>query len=80
MVSQITSLIQDADQTKHQSSASMAFAKGIHRWPVNSPHKGPETRKMFPFDDVIMQGWTWPQIPADLHVILGKPAPGDIVL
>ena len=28
--------------------------RGIHRWPVNSPHKGPVTRKMFPFDDVIM--------------------------
>ena len=27
---------------------------GIHRWPVNSPHKGPVTRQMFPFDDVIM--------------------------
>ena len=27
---------------------------GIHRWPVNSPHKGTVTRKMFPFDDVIM--------------------------
>ena len=24
--------------------------------PVNSPHKGPVTRKMFPFDDVIMNG------------------------
>ena len=24
--------------------------------PVNSPHKGPVTRKMFPFDDVIMSG------------------------
>ena len=23
--------------------------------PVNSPHKGPVTRKMFPFDDVIMK-------------------------
>ena len=42
------------DQRKHQSSASMAFVWGIHRWPVNSPHKGPITRKMFPFDDVIM--------------------------
>ena len=30
--------------------------RGIHRWPENSPHKGPVTRKMFPFDDVIM----WP--------------------
>ena len=27
---------------------------GIHRWPVNSPHKWPVTRKMFPFDDVTM--------------------------
>ena len=40
------------DQRKHQSSASLAFVLGIHRWPVNSPHKGPVTRKMFPFDDV----------------------------
>ena len=43
-----------ANQRKHQSSASLAFARGIHRWPVNSPHKGPVTRKIFPFDDVIM--------------------------
>ena len=27
---------------------------GIHRWPVDSPHKGRVTRKMFPFDDGIM--------------------------
>ena len=39
---------------KHQSSASMAFEGGIHRWPVNSPHKGPVTRKMFPVGDVII--------------------------
>ena len=43
-----------ADQRKHQSSASLAFVRGIHRWPVNSPHKWPVTRKMFPFDDVII--------------------------
>ena len=43
-----------ADQRKHQSSASLAFVRGIHRWPVDSPHKGPVTRKIFPFDDVIM--------------------------
>ena len=42
------------DQRKHQSSASLAFVWGIHRRPVNSPHKWPVTRKMFPFDDVIM--------------------------
>ena len=43
-----------ANQRKHQSSASLAFVRGIHRWPVNSPHKGAVTRKMFPFDDIIM--------------------------
>ena len=61
VASQITSIAivystvySDADQRKHQSSASLAFVPGIHRGPVNSPHKGPVTRKMFPFDDVIM--------------------------
>ena len=61
MASQITSLIivysivySGTDQRKHQSSASLAFVRGIHRWPVNSPHKWPITRKMLPFDDVIM--------------------------
>ena len=44
----------DTDQRKHLSSVSLAFVRVIHRWPVNSPHKGPVTRKMFPFDDVIM--------------------------
>ena len=43
-----------ADQSKHQSSASLAFVWEIHRWPVNFPHKWPVTRKIFPFDDVIM--------------------------
>ena len=61
VASQITSLTivystvySGTDQRKHQSSASLAFARGIHRGPVNSPHKWPVTRKMFPFDDVIM--------------------------
>ena len=61
MASQITSLTivystvySGADETKHQSSASLAFVRGIHRSPVNSPHKWPVTQKMFPFDDVIM--------------------------
>ena len=40
-----------------QSSASLAFVRGIHRWPVNSQHRGPVTRKMFPCDDVIMLGY-----------------------
>ena len=61
MACQITSLTlvystvySGADQRKHQSSASLAFVWGIHRWPANSPHKGPVTRLMFPFDDVNM--------------------------
>ena len=44
----------DADQRKHQSWVSLAFVRGIHRGPGNSPHKWPVTRKFFPFDDVIM--------------------------
>ena len=44
-----------ADQWKHQSSASLSFVRGIHRSLVNSAHKRPVTRKMFPFDDVIMK-------------------------
>ena len=60
--SQITSVtivystVSGADQRKHQSSLSLSFVRGIHRWPVNSLHKGSVTREMFPFDDVIM---TW---------------------
>ena len=62
LASQITSLTivystvhSGADQRKHQSSVSLAFVGRIHRWLVNSPHKWPVTRKMIPFDDVIMQ-------------------------
>ena len=67
MASQITSLTAlysivylGADQRKHQSSASLAF--GNSPGPVNSPHKGPVKRNMFPFDDVILHicgtsGW-----------------------
>ena len=61
MASQITSLMivhsgvySGVNQRKHQSPALLAFVRGIHQWPVNSPHKGPMKRKMFPFDDVIM--------------------------
>ena len=88
MAPQITSLTivyftvySGADQRKHQSSASLAFVWGIHRWPVNSPHKGPVTRKMFPFDDVIMTTTTTvlmrlrlkpkPSVMQHAHCILG---------
>ena len=39
---------------KHQRFASLAFVRGIHRWPVNSPHRWPVLHQMFPFDDVTM--------------------------
>ena len=62
MASEITSLTivywtvySDENQRKHQSYASLAFVWGIHRVPVNSPHKWPVTRKMSAFDDVIMK-------------------------
>ena len=61
MASQVTSLTivystvySGAGQRKHQSSASLAFVRGINRWSVSSPHKWTGTRKKFPFDDVIM--------------------------
>ena len=61
MVSQITgvsivsfTVCSGADRRKHQSSTSLALVRGIHRSQVDSSHKGPVTRKMFPFDDVIM--------------------------
>ena len=79
MASQITSLpivystvYSCADQRKHQSSASLVFVRGILRWPVNFPQKGPVTRKMLPYDDVIMiislhSGGKF------VHVVLGAP-------
>ena len=60
MVSQITgvlifcSAVCSGAYKKHQISASLDFVRGIHRGTVGSPYKGPVTRKMFPFDDVIM--------------------------
>ena len=63
MASQITgvsigcsNICSGGDQRKHQSSASMAFVRGIHLWPRNSSTKGSVTRKMFPFDDIMYTG------------------------
>ena len=62
MASQITGVsivcsivCSDADQRKYQSSVPLDFVRGSHRWPMHSPNKGPVTRKIFPFDDVIME-------------------------
>ena len=78
VASQITSptivysnVYSDADQRKHQSSASLAFVQGIHRRPVNSLHKGPVMRKMFPFDDVIMES-AQGLLMAELHEVGDK--------
>ena len=49
-----STIYSDADQRKHQSSASLAYVRGVHRGPLNSPHKCPVTRKMSPFDDVVL--------------------------
>ena len=71
MASQITGIwtvrlavCSGAHRRKYQSSASLAFARGIHRWPVDSPHKGPVTWNTFLFDDLIMNAsqpmhWLW---------------------
>ena len=51
-------------EKKTSNSASLVFVMGIHRWPVNSPHKEPVTRKIFPLHDVIMvvaRHWRWYQ-------------------
>ena len=63
MTSQITSLTivystvySGADQSNHQSSASLAFVWGIHRWPSNSPHIWPVTRTCF---HLMTSSWHW---------------------
>ena len=68
MASQITSLTivystvnSGANQRKHQSSASLAFVQGIHRWPVNSPHKWQVTRKCF---HLMTSPWSFSQVTA----------------
>ena len=60
--------------SKLRVTRSLAFKRGIHRWPVNSPHKGSVKWKMFPFDDVIMGsgcGWDEPFIPDSCLVFNG---------
>ena len=79
ITSQITSLTivysivySNADQRKHQSSASLAFVRGIQRGPVNSPHKWPVTRKMFPFVDVIMVSQHLLKMDTKIHKISSR--------
>ena len=60
----------DADQRKYHGSASLAFVRGIHRGPVNSPHKWPVTRKMCPFDDVNMKSLAYHKV-QDRRPVMG---------
>ena len=79
VASQITSLTivcsavySGADHRKHQSSASLAFVRGIRRGPVNYPRKWPVTPKMIPFDDVIMykfRGKGTPTLMLGIHIL-----------
>ena len=55
LTSVYSNLYSGADQRKYKCEASLAFVRGIHGWPVNSPHKAPVTQKMFQFDYVIVQ-------------------------
>ena len=66
MASQITAvstvyltMCSGADQRKHQSFAPLSFVRGIYRWPVDSHHHRPVTRKMFPFDYIIIATGMW---------------------
>ena len=61
IASQITSLTivystvySDADKKNPSKLRVTGLCAGIQRGPVNSPHKWPVTRKIFAFDDVIM--------------------------
>ena len=83
MASQITSLTivystvySGADQRKHQNSVPLAFVRGFHQWPVNSPHKGTVTRNMLPFDDVIIRKWPSTCIDLIKGNISVSPTPG----
>ena len=86
MVSQIASLTilystaySSVDQRKNQSSASLAFVWGIHRWLVNSAHKWPVTGNMFPFDDVIMVFWCLPPVIL-IHITVISIVPSEITV
>ena len=46
----------NAQIKENKTSASLAFVRGIHRWAVNPPHKGPVTRKMFP---LVTSSWLY---------------------
>ena len=44
--------VQAYSKERVQRFASLAFVRWIHRWPMDSPHKGSAKRKVFPRYDV----------------------------
>ena len=46
----LSTVYSGANERKHQSSASLEYVRGIHRWPMNSPHLVPVMQKMSAFD------------------------------
>ena len=47
-----TAVCSGLDHRNHQSSALLAFVRGIHRRHMDSSLKGPVTLQMFPFDEI----------------------------
>ena len=66
-INSLTIVFSDADQREHQSSALLAFVQGIHRWPVNSPHKWLVTRKCF---HLMTSSWTQVLWGTHLRIVL----------
>ena len=71
MASQITGVSivgSTASSDADQSSTSLAFVRGIHLWPVDSPHKGLVTQRLFPFDDdIILNDFITARPMIDIH-------------
>ena len=74
MASQITgvsivcsTVSSSADQRKYRSSTALAFVRGIHRWPVNSPHKGPVTLWCF---HLMMSSWVSPSVLPSCYMLV----------
>ena len=62
-----------ADEREYQSSASLAYVRGIHRWPVNSPHKWPVTRNFF---QLMTSSWSGATVPSSRSTTTAPPISG----
>ena len=71
-VSIVCSFVCSGADKKHQGSASMTILREFHWWPVDSPYKGPVTRKIFPFDDGMMLNHTLPKTRSPVTIVSGS--------